>query len=299
MGGEEAVHPQSRERVDDEHVRARRVRLGGGHDAALLVLLEALQAGGEPARVAADLRPRAVGLVFAAAADRHLHQHGGDGADDHQQYGAERAEGVLPPVLAAPAEEEAELRQHADGAGERRRHGHDERVAVADMGELVCHHARDLLLAHQVEQPGVHGDRPALRAAAGGEGVGLVLVDDVEGGHGQAGALRQCLHHGMQARRILRPDGLGVVHREHDAVAVPPGPEVGAAGEEEGDDHALLATDGVADADEERGQPRQQDRRAHVAGHVASFTRRRDPCRALEARRRRMRSRQATPTWGG
>ena len=52
----------------------------------------------------------------------------------------------MPPVVVAiAAEEHAELRDHGDRAGDGRGDGHDQRVVVLDMRELVRDHARDFL----------------------------------------------------------------------------------------------------------------------------------------------------------
>ena len=94
-------------------------------------------------RLAGDLRAAAVGAIFARAADRHLHQHGGQGREDHHQDGADRAQRIV--AVVAAAEHKAEIGQHRNGAGDGRRHGHDQRVAVLDVGQLMRHDAGDLV----------------------------------------------------------------------------------------------------------------------------------------------------------
>ena len=131
--------------------------------------------------------PSAVGGVFARAADRHLHQHGGDRRHDHHQQRADDAQGRN--CCRGAAEEHAELRQHRDRAGDGRGDGHDQRVAIADVGELVRDHAGDLLASTAFEQTGGDGDGGVLRIAAGGEGVGLRIVHQVDARHRQAGAV--------------------------------------------------------------------------------------------------------------
>ena len=92
------------------------------------------------------------------------------------------------PFSSRPAEQAAEHRQHADRARDRRGDGHGEGVAILHVAQLMAQHAHDLLAAQMAQQAGVHRDRGMLGAAAGGEGVGLVLVDDVDPRHRQAGA---------------------------------------------------------------------------------------------------------------
>ena len=61
-----------------------------------------------PAPAAAgNLGAAAVGVVFARAADRHLHQHGGERRQDHHGEHADDAERVV--VVAVAAEEQAEI----------------------------------------------------------------------------------------------------------------------------------------------------------------------------------------------
>ena len=61
-------------------------------------------------------------------------------------------------VVAPAAEEHAEIGQHGDGAGDGRGDGHQQRVAVLDVAELVREHAGKLLLVHGAEQAGGDGD---------------------------------------------------------------------------------------------------------------------------------------------
>ena len=51
------------------------------------------------------------------------------------------------------------------------------------VGELVRHHAAELALGEDAHDAGGRGNRGVLRIAAGGEGVGLVLVDEVDARH--------------------------------------------------------------------------------------------------------------------
>ena len=76
----------------------------------------------------------------------------------------------------------------------------DEGVAVLDVGELVRHHAREFVVGEHLHDAGGGGDRRVLRVAARREGVGLRIVDEIDLGHRQAGALRQVPHHAEQVR---------------------------------------------------------------------------------------------------
>ncbi len=80
MGREEVVHPLAVERIDDEHMRRRRIALGIDIIDMRRIAGDLLERRGEPARLTADLCAAAVGCVFPCAADRHLNQHGGKGA---------------------------------------------------------------------------------------------------------------------------------------------------------------------------------------------------------------------------
>ena len=60
------------------------------------------------------------------------------------------------------------------------------RIAVLHMRQLMRHDAGHLLIAQLLEQPGGGGHRGVLRVAAGGEGVGLRVVDQIDLRHRQA-----------------------------------------------------------------------------------------------------------------
>ena len=210
-------------------------------------------------RLAADLRAHPVGLVFAAAADRHLHQHGGHRRQDHRGDGHDRIDQRPALGIAAAAHQPAEARQHADGARQGRGHGHDQRIAVADVRQLVRHHARDLLAAEVAQQAGGGGHGGMLGIAPRGEGVGLLLVDQVDARHRQAGALRQLMDDVEKLGRVLRPDFLGVGHAQDHLVAVPVGKQVHAQRGDEGDHEAGLASHQVTGHEEEARQRGEQE----------------------------------------
>ena len=68
----------------------------------------------------------------------------------------------------------------AIGADQRDRERRHEDVVVLDVRQLVGEHALELDPVHLLEQAGGDGDRGVLRVAAGGEGVGRRVVDDVD-----------------------------------------------------------------------------------------------------------------------
>src|SRR6478672_11653795 len=98
-----------------------------------------LQGRGERQRTLADLGAGAIGLIFARAADRHLHEPGGKWPEDEEQQRADEPDIAV--VVAAPAEIETEIGEHGDRAGDRGGEGHEQGVAVLDMADLVRQHA--------------------------------------------------------------------------------------------------------------------------------------------------------------
>ncbi|MEY9123584.1 hypothetical protein ABIA09_003146 [Bradyrhizobium yuanmingense] len=157
-----------------------------------------------------------------------------------------------------PAEEHAELRQHRDRTGNGRGDRHQQSVVMLDMRELVRNHAGELLAAELVHQTGGDGDRGVFRIAAGGERVGLDLIHHEHARHRQAGTARKLGDEADQLRRGRTIDFMGAVHRQHHAVGVPVGEEVGCGGNDERDHGARGASDQIADAHEQGGQASEQ-----------------------------------------
>ena len=85
-----------------------------------------------------------------------------------------------------------------------RRDGHDQRVMVLDVRELVRDHAGELLAAQLVHQAGGHGDGGVLRIAAGGERVRLVLMHDEDARHRQLRVARELRDQVEEVRRRAR-----------------------------------------------------------------------------------------------
>ena len=124
---------------------------------------------------------------------------------------------------------------------------------MADVGEFVRHHAGDLLTAEMAQQAGGRGHRGMLGIAAGGEGVGLLLVDHVDARHRQAGALRQALDDAVELGRLVGPDLLGIAHAQDGLVAVPVGIDVHAQRHDQRQHQAGAAAQQVADDQEDGG----------------------------------------------
>ncbi len=159
-------------------------------------------------------RAGGVGLVFAGAGDRHLQQQRGEGAeegDDEEDDGVGAAFAIIcaPPTMAPQRRQVHEHGERAgDGGGDRT----DEDVAVAHVRQLVGDHALELLLVHDLEQTLGGGDGGVAGIAAGGEGVGRRVGDDVDLRHGEVLALGQLSDDAVEGGRGLLVHLLRVVH---------------------------------------------------------------------------------------
>ena len=121
----------------------------------------------------ADLGAAAVGAIFAGAADRELDDHRRERRDDHRQQHGEQVAAAV-----AAAEEEAEIGEHRDRAGDGRGHRHDQRVAILHVRQLVRHHRRDLVAGRGCRSRPVvaataafSGLRPVAKALGWGESI--------------------------------------------------------------------------------------------------------------------------------
>src|SRR5262249_42404517 len=94
-------------------------------------------------RAAADLRTDAVGLIFSAAADAELHERCGDRRKNDKHEAADRPNTLV--VAVSTAEIKAEIGEHGNRAGKRRRNGHGQRVAMLDVAKFVREHAGELV----------------------------------------------------------------------------------------------------------------------------------------------------------
>ena len=158
---------------------------------------------------------------------------------------ASRAMG-LGPSSSRPAEEGRELQEvgdERDAEGDGGSHRADEDVAVADVADLVGEHAPQLVPVEDAEDALGHGHGGVVGAAAGGEGVGLLVGGDVQLGHRHARLLRELAHDGVVLGHLLLGDRLGPGGLDGQLVAVPV--REAHEGEADGgaDDGALAAPD--------------------------------------------------------
>ena len=85
------------QRIDDEHMRGGGIGVGGRVSrSGARGWSICRQRIGQPERPAGQFRAGAVGFEFARAADRRLHQHGGDGRQQRHQQHADQAQRIAP-----------------------------------------------------------------------------------------------------------------------------------------------------------------------------------------------------------
>jgi len=126
---------------------------------------------------------------------------------------------------AEPGGAQEHVRQDSDGADHDGHDDHEARVVVADVRELVRDDALQLQLRQLAEQAGGDGDGGVSWVAAGGEGVGRVLLDHVDAGHGLAGADAEVLHDVVEVGVFLLRHLPRLRDAQHEAVARAHGPE--------------------------------------------------------------------------
>ena len=146
------------------------------------------QRRGKPFRMTADFGANAVRLIFAATADRHLHERRRHGRQDHDRKGANYSAAI--PVA---AEEHREIREHGDRAGDGRCDRHGQRVAVFHVSQLVGHDARKLVFVQDLQNACGRGDGGVFRVAARCKRVRLFILDDVDLRAGHVGVSRHML----------------------------------------------------------------------------------------------------------
>jgi hypothetical protein len=115
-------------------------------------------------------------------------------------------------LAVAAAKKHSEVRQHGEGACDGRGNGHDERVAILDVGEFVSNDPRPLFRREQFEQPGRCCNCAMLRIAPGCERVWLRIVHDIDAGHRQPGALGQFGHDVHQLGLRMLVDVVSAMH---------------------------------------------------------------------------------------
>ena len=249
------VDPDAFERIDDVERLGRRVDL---HRQRLPAPLELLQRLGE--RLARSEHPRRgrVREVLALPRDGELEQRRRDRGDDDHQQAADRAERVVVVVAAEEAHEEEDVRDRRDRAGDHRRDRRDEDVAVLDVRELVGEHAANLVAREVLQQPLRDRDRRVLRVPPGRERVRLLGRDHVDARLRDAVELRELGDHVVQVRRLRLGDLLCAGGLDRELVR----PEVGRQVHQDREDHEEPErgpSDRPANADEQRGEPGEED----------------------------------------
>ena len=149
-------------------------------------------------------------------------------------------------VAVTTTEEQPELRQHRNGAGDRRRDRHGQSIMIFNMGELVCDHAGELVLSQLLEQTGRSSYRRMPWIASSGKRVRLRIVHKVHARHRQPSAVRKLPHQADKTRCGVLIDFLGPVHGKHDPVGVPIGEEIHAARDQKGKQRAIRPADEIA-----------------------------------------------------
>ena len=200
------IRPGASERLDDEHVRRRRV---GVERNPLRHGVDLLQRLGQPVRVAGDLRAAGVRRELARARNRHLDEHRGQRRQDDRR---EQRDRVVPAIAAlaapaVPAEDGGVLRharEHHDRRGERRGDGADEDVAMLHVRQLVRNDAFELGVGQHLQNAFGRRDRGVLGIAAGRERVRRRIRDDVDLRHRQHRLPRQALDDAEQTVTRVR-----------------------------------------------------------------------------------------------
>ena len=259
MGREQVVHPLPGQRIDDEHMGHRRIGFGVLIGDNLRAVRDFRQRARQRVGIAANFRAKPVGRVFARAADRHLHEHGGQRRENGQRNRADHAR----PIAAIAAKQQAPLGDGGDRTRERRSDRHGQRVAIFDVRQLMRDHARQLLPGQHGHQPGVDGHRRIFGIAPGGEGVGLVFVDHVDARHRQLRAPGQFGHHVVEIGRVGALDFLRAVGRQRQPVGIPIGEQVCGGGKSQRQQHAGLAAEQRADDEKQRRHGGHQHGGAH------------------------------------
>ena len=188
-----------------------------------------------------------------------------------QQEQGDLGEGMAALVV-APAAEEEQVGQVAERAGDARRHGGDQHVAVLDVRQLVRDHAFQLLRRHVLEDARGDRDDRLLRAAPGGEGVGLLVRRHRHDRHRQPGPLPQAIHHPVQLRGLGLGDHVGAVHPEHQAVGEEVHHEVEEPAEDQGEHQPLGAAEQLPGQAEQADQGPHQNERLDVV-HTLLYSR--------------------------
>ena len=150
-----------------------------------------------------------------------------DRDDEHDRLEAIAAAlAVAGPATAAPEREpQEEVGKQGDRPDEDAHEQREPDVVVADVGQLVADDALELFPVELLEEAGRDRDGCVLGVAAGGEGVGRGVVDDVDLGHRHIRRQRQLLDDVQQLRRGLGVDLVGARRGQHERVAAEERPD--------------------------------------------------------------------------
>ncbi len=216
VSAEEGFGAVGGEGHDDEHVGG-----GGGdvHGDALVSGIEFFEGVDEALGAAGDLGAGFVGGEFSRTGDGEADEHGGEGSEDDHEEHADEAKGSGVAVVSAAAEPEHHASDGSDAAGHDDGDGGDEDVAVFDVGEFVGDDAFEFGGGHHGHEAFGDADDAVGGVAAGGEGVGGLLVGEVEAGHGEVGALGEALDDFVEFGGLFLGDGLGMCGGEGEFVA--------------------------------------------------------------------------------
>src|SRR5437879_1343919 len=139
------------ERIDDEQALGRRAP--ERNRSAPVLDFEFLQSRREGQWLADGLRPAVVRFVLPAPGDRELDEERGNRGDEHPDEGEDHCEAVAVPV--ARPSEEGVVPEHPghdrERARDRGRRGHDQDVAVPDVGDFVGQDPAELVFAQDPE----------------------------------------------------------------------------------------------------------------------------------------------------
>src|SRR6185369_17833936 len=150
-----------------------------------------------------------------------------------------------------------------DGGGDRA----DQDVAVVDVPEFVREHALEFLFVEQVQNACGDGDGGVLRVAPGGESVWRVGGDDEKLWHRDAHFLAEAFDNRVHARKFFTRYGLRAISCERNFVREEVGDEVHDAGNDEREEHAVLAAEVAADRHHEKRKRRKKQRGFKSVAH--------------------------------
>ena len=141
---------------------------------------------------------------------------------------------------------------------------------MLDVGQFVRNNRRDFARFEPLQKARGDRDRGILRVPTGGEGVGLVGVDEIDFWHRDAGIARQPFDGPVEVGRLPRVDLLGVLHAQHQLVGVPVAEEVGDHGKAERQHHASGAANEVTHDHEDAREGSQQNPSSQRVEHVCA-----------------------------